>query len=142
MLSAEPQIVEAYVLTGKAKLVFWPVLNHGNPSLYSTVTAECVAQQDMDAFWLLHKQLFENQFELWGADRDYFVNAAVNVGVDQATFERCYDDGAAVATVMALDGIRRDRGIFTQPVFDINGHVFYGAHPFETYAGVIESFLP
>lgn len=129
-------------MTGRAKLVFWPVLNHGNPSLYSTTTAECVAQQNTDAFWRIHEQLFANQQELWGADRDYYVNAAVSVGVDQSLFEGCYDSGTGVAAVRGLDEIRRGRGIFTQPVFDVNGQILYGAQSFATFAEVIASQLP
>jgi len=130
------------VNTGKAKLIFWPVLNHNDPSLYSTAAAECVAQQDMDAFWEIHEQLFQNQQDLWSAGRDYYVNAAVGVGVDQAVFESCYDSGSGISHVTNLDNIRRDRGIYTQPVFDINGQTFFGSQSFETFAGIIDSLLP
>lgn len=142
MLGTEPQIITDYVQTGRVKLVFWPVLNHGNPSLYSTATAECVAQQSTDAFWQIHHQLFTNQADLWSADRDYYVNAARSVGVDQATFETCYDSGAGVAYVMDLDAVRRNRGIFNQPVFDLNGQLFYGAQSYDTFAAAINSYLP
>ena len=77
MLGTEPDIIRDYVETGQVKLVFWPVLNHGNPSVFSTLTAECAGQQDPDLFWSVHETLFENQGELWGADRDYYVQTAV-----------------------------------------------------------------
>lgn len=141
MLGTEPEIIRDFVVTGQVKLVFWPVINHGNPSVYSTVTAECAGQQNPDLFWSVHKYLFENQRDLWGADRDYFVNAAVALGADQATFEACYDSAEALAQVMELDNGRRERGIFSQPQFDINGRVFVGAQRYEAFAQAITASL-
>lgn len=139
MLGTEPDIIANYVATGRVKLVFWPVLNHGNPSVYATLTAECVGQQNPDLFWVMHKYLFENQADLWQADRDYYVDAAVANGADQATFEACYDGADGLATVMELDAIRRDRGILSQPIFDINGEIFVGAQPYESFAAVFDA---
>lgn len=139
MRGTEPDIIANYVETGRVKLVFWPVLNHGNPSLYSTLTAECVGQQDPNLFWAVHEILFENQADLWQADRDYYVNTAVAAGADQATFEACYDGPDGLATIMALDATRRDRGIFSQPIFDINGEIFVGAQPYESFAAVFDA---
>lgn len=142
MLGTEPEVVEAYVETGKARIVFWPVLNHGDPSVFSTLTAECVAQQDIDLFWDVHKLLFTNQRELWTADRDYYVNAAVSVGADQETFERCYDSMEAMDQILELDALRRARGVYSQPVFDVNGQMFFGSQSFNTFSDVIEAALP
>lgn len=133
--------MQAYVETGQARIVFWPVLNHGDPSVFSTLAAECVARQDIDAFWRLHHDLFRNQIELWRADRDYYVNAAVEAGAERNAFEACYDRGEALEHVMALDAERRERGIYTQPVFDVNGEVFYGSQSFDAFSQVIEAAL-
>lgn len=139
MLGTEPEIIANYVETGRVKVVFWPVLNHGDPSVYSTLTAECIGQQDPALFWVAHEYLFENQSELWGADRDYYVNTAVALGADKATFEACYDGPQGLETVLELDNIRRQRSIFSQPVFDINGEIFVGAQPFENFAAVFDA---
>lgn len=139
MLGTEPDIIANYVETGRVKLVFWPVLNHGDPSVYSTLTAECMGQQDPDLFWVAHASLFENQSDLWRADRDYYVNTAVSLGADQAQFEACYDGPDGIATVLALDDIRRQRGIFSQPIFDINGETFVGAQPYDSFAAVFDA---
>ncbi len=141
MLGTEPQVVQEYVQTGKVKLVFWPVLNHNDPSVYSTLTAHCVGSQDPDKFWDVHETLFLNQTELWRADRDYFVNTAVAAGADQAAFELCYDDPDALDEVLSLDDIRRQRGIASQPMFDIAGTVYGGAPPFESFAEVLDFAL-
>lgn len=141
MLGTEPEIVQAYVETGKARIIFWPVLNHGDPSVLSTLAAECVARQDIDAFWRIHHTLFLNQLELWSAERSYYVNAAEEAGVERAAFEACYDSGDALEHVMGLDATRRERGIYTQPVFDVNGEIFYGSQSFSAFSQVIEAAL-
>jgi protein-disulfide isomerase len=124
VLGIEPEIIANHVQTGQVKLVFWPVLNHGNPSLYSTLTSECVGQQDPALFWDIHAYLFEHQGELWRADRDYYVNAAVAVGAEQSAFEACYDGPDGIAHVKALDAIRRQRNVFNQPTFDVHVWLF------------------
>jgi len=141
VLGTEPQVIDEYVQTGKVKLVFWPVINHNDPSIYSTLTAQCVGRQDPEKFWVVHEMLFTEQRDLWGADRDYFVNTAVAAGADQAAFESCYDDPNALAEVLQLDDIRRQRGIHGQPMFDIAGTIYGGAPPFESFAEVLDALL-
>ena len=141
MLGTEPQVVQEYVNTGKVKLIFWPVLNHNEPSVYSTLTAHCVGRQDPDKFWDVHEMLFTNQADLWRADRDYFVNTAVAAGADQAAFELCYDDPGALSEVLNLDDIRLQRGIAGQPMFDIAGTVYGGGPPYESFAEVLDFAL-
>ena len=65
----------------------------------------------------------------------------MSFGLDQAAFEACYDSPDTLAEVMALDNIRRDRGIFGQPTFDANGLVFAGALPFDQFAVALDSQL-
>jgi protein-disulfide isomerase len=142
VLGTEPDIVAHYVNTGLVKVVFWPVLNHGSPSVYSTITAECVGQQSVEAFWEVHHHLFEEQQNLWNADRDYYVQTAVDAGVDQTEFEACYDNPDSLAQVQKLDEIRRQWGVYSQPTFDVNGRVFSGAQPFSVFAEVITDALP
>ena len=141
MLGTEPQVIADYVETGKVRIIFWPVLNHGNPSVYSTVSAHCAGAQDPQKFWELHELLFQNQGDLWSATRDYFVNTAVAAGLDRVAFEACYDDPATLAEVMSLDDIRRDRGVYAQPVFDANGLIFAGALPYEQVAATLDTLL-
>ena len=142
MLGTEPEIIANFVDSGQVRLVFWPVLNHSTPSVYSTLTAECVGRQSEALFWDAHQRLFENQRDLWGADRDYYVGTAVAVGADQAAFEACYDDPDSLAQVQKLDEIRRQRGVLSQPTFDVNGRLFSGAQPFSVFAEVITAALP
>jgi protein-disulfide isomerase len=93
-------------------------------------------------FWDVHEQLFENQRDFWGADRDYYVQTAVSVGADQTAFEACYDSPASLTHVQNLDDIRRQWGVYSQPTFDVNGQIFSGAQPFSTFEQVFLAALP
>jgi protein-disulfide isomerase len=141
VLGTEPQLIADYVEAGQVRIVFWPVLNHGNPSVLSTLAAECIGRQDPALFWTAHGLLFERQNELWSAGRDYYVSLAGSLGADQAAFEACYDDGSGLAQVMALDAQRLDRGIFSQPTFDVNGQVFSGAQNVAFFQAAIDAAL-
>lgn len=141
MLGTEPRVVADYVQTGLVKIIFWPVLNHGDPSVYSTLAAECAGQQDPALFWALHGVLFERQADLWSAGRDDYASLAEEVGADRATFEACYDGDDGLAQVMALDEGRLQRGIFGQPTFDVNGQVFAGLQSYEVFQAAFDSAL-
>ena len=142
MLGTEPEIINNYVEQGQVRIVFWPMLDHGNASLNAHAAADCVGRQDVDAFWMIHDQFFRDQGDLWQADRDYFVNAAVATGIEQDTFEACYDSGTGHATVIELDSIRRNLGIFNRPTFTINGQLLIGSQPFEIFEQYILAALP
>ncbi len=139
MLGTEPDLVETYVETGEVRLVFWPVINHGKPSVFSSVAMECVGQQDLAAAWDAHNLMFENQASLWSADLDFYVGIAEQVGANRDTFIACYGSQDTIDHIMQLDQIRRDIGINGQPIFDVNGAGYLlGAQPFEVFAEAIE----
>ncbi|GAB4428971.1 MAG: thioredoxin domain-containing protein [Anaerolineae bacterium] len=141
MLSAEPQIKETYVKTGLVKLIFAPVLNHGDRSLQTHQAAECAA--DQGRFWDMHNILFENQQAMFGGDVQATVKQlAAQNGFDTAAFNACLDEQRTLARVQAQDEIRKARGIRGQPVFDINGSYLIGAQPYDVYATVINESLP
>ena len=133
MLGAEKEIIPNYVDTGQVRIVYWPMLDHGQSSINAHAAADCVGRQDVDAFSQVHDDFYENQGQLFGASRDYFVQAAVNAGLDQAAFESCYDSGEAHARVSELDAQRRELGIFNRPSFHINGQLLVGSQPFSVY---------
>ena len=142
MLGAEREIVANQVESGQVRLVFWPMLDHGNASLNAHAAADCIGRQSVDAFWQIHDQFFRDQRDLWQAHRDYFVAAAVAAGVDQFEFQTCYDSGNGHATVTELDSIRRARGIFNRPTFDIEGQMLFGSQPYEVFVRFFEAAMP
>jgi len=111
------------------------MLDHGQSSVNAHAAADCIGRQDVDAFWAVHDDFYENQGQLFGAGRDFFVQTAVNAGLDQAAFEACYDSGDVHARVQNLDTQRREMGIFSRPSFDINGQLLVGSQPFSVFEG-------
>ena len=142
MLGTEDDLVANFVETGQVRLIFWPVINHGQPSVNATLAAHCVGAQDPALFWPMHRRLFEEQAALWRADLGFFIDAAAAVGADSDAFTACYGSQEALDTVFALDDIRQERGIFGQPFFDINGELLGGSQSFEVFTRVIEGKLP
>ena len=139
MLGTEPLLLENEVANGDAQIIFWPVINHGNPSVYATVAMECAGQQDLESAWDMHNQLFNNLTALYSADLEFYIGMANNLGLDQDQFVACYGDQATVDHVMALDTIRRERDITGQPIFDIAGEGYLiGAQPYEVFVEAIE----
>ena len=82
MLGIEPEIIANYVEQGNVRLIFMPVLNHGDPSVFATAAADCLGQQDPALFWTMHGRLFADQQSLWGANRQYYLDLAVSLGGD------------------------------------------------------------
>ena len=142
MLGAEPDIVANHVATGQVRLIYWPMLDLGPNSENAAATAFCAGEQDPPLFWAAHHALFEDQRRVYLARREYFVDAAVALGLDQATFEACYDGNETRALLARLDAARREAGVIQRPTFDINGQRLLGSQPYETFAGVIAAQVP
>ncbi len=140
MIGTEPAIRENYVKTGQVRLVFNPVLNHGDRSYQTHQAAECAAEQGR--FWEFHDVLYENQDFFWSGDiRATVKQLAAEHGLDTAGFNACIDEQRYLELIFSQDEIRQQRGIRGQPVFDINGEFLIGAQPFETFQSVIEAQL-
>ena len=140
MLGAEPLIRDNYIKTGQVRLVFNPVLNHGDRSHQTHQAAECAAEQSR--FWEFHDVLFEHQDSFWAGDiRATVKQLAAEAGLDIAGFNTCLDEQRYLDLVFSQDEIRQQKGIRGQPVFDINGEFLVGAQPFEVFQSVIEAQL-
>jgi protein-disulfide isomerase len=140
VLGAEPAIRENYVKTDQVRLVFNPILNHGDRSYQTHQAAECAAEQGR--FWEFHNVLYKNQDSFWGGDiRATVKQLAAEHGLDTASFNACVDEQRYLDLIFSQDEIRQQRGIWGQPVFDINGEFLIGAQPFEVFQGVIEAQL-
>ena len=139
MLGTEPTIVENHVVNGEVLYVFWPVINHGQPSFDATLVMECAGQQSPELAWEAHRILFENLSDLYRPSLDLYLSIAEEAGADLEQFRNCFASQEAIDQVAKLDQIRRDRGIAGQPIFDINGLGYLaGAQPYEVFADVLQ----
>jgi protein-disulfide isomerase len=147
VLTTEPKLIEAYVRTGRVKLVFRDVLNHAFRSDQSHEAAACAGKQEK--FWHLHGALFEAQSTLWAARDDAAIIATMRKlasgidGFDLAAWDACMSSDETVEAMVAGDAEQRTRGITAQPIFEIVGPAgtrrLYGALPFAQFAAELDA---
>jgi protein-disulfide isomerase len=103
--------------------------------------AECAGEQAK--FWEMHDALFENQGQWSGQQdaQDTFKELAGDLGVDQAQFDACLDEGVHADKIAAdyQDGVAA--GVSGTPAFRINGIALSGAQPFTAFQEQIEYLL-
>lgn len=142
MLGAEKEIINTFVAAGQVKIVFWPMLDLGDNSTNAAAASACAGEQSVAAYWRMHDLLFEQQRELYRAERDYFVDTAVSLGLDRSPFESCYDGGAAHAQMVQLDEARRAANVFSRPTIDVAGERILGSQRFAVFEQAIQAALP
>ncbi len=144
MLTVEPQVVEEYVRTGKVKLVFRDVLNHGERSERASEAAASAGRQGQ--FWPMHALLFAEQPTVTDTPNAQLVPlmqryAATLPTLDQAAFARSLAERATFAAIKAADAEQRKRGITSQPIFEIGQQRLLGLQSFEAMQKAIEAAL-
>ena len=144
MLAIEPQIVDQYVRAGKVKLVFRDVLNHQEHSERASEAADCAGRQGY--FWEMHELLFENQDLVWGTSNDSLLDLMVEFGslidgLDPTGYGKCLQERSTLEKLKASDMEQRSRGIYAQPIFEINDQRLFGLQTFETMSAWIEEEL-
>lgn len=123
----EPQIVSAYVATGKVRLVFRNLAFLGEESRWAAVAARLAEQQGK--FWPFHDYLFANQM---GENAGSFTierleEIAARIGLDRSAFAAGLELDAArrafaqIRTEMEADATRL--GIHSTPTVVVGGKV-------------------
>jgi protein-disulfide isomerase len=103
--------------------------------------AECAGEQG--AFWEMHEKLFEGQ-DQWSGNPDaeaVFEGMAGDLGLDQAQFDACLEEGKYAEKVIADYQEGSALGITGTPAFRINGAPLSGAQPFTAFQQQIEFYL-
>jgi protein-disulfide isomerase len=125
--SIEPQVVDAYVATGQARLVYrhYPII--GPESLQAAHASMCAEEQGR--FWDYHDLLFANQQgENQGAFADRrLVAFAEALGLDMEAFETCFDDQRYEDQINADYAAGREVGVTATPSVFVNGTAVAGA---------------
>ena len=103
--------------------------------------AECAG--DQGRYWEMHEVLFESQNQ-WSGQQDAeetFKELAGELGLDQAQFDACLDDGTYADRITGdyQEGV--SAGIQSTPSFLINGAPLSGAQPFAAFQQQIDYYL-
>ncbi len=94
----------------------------------------------------MHTLLFENQDRVWGTSNDGLLELMVGFGsqvegLDQEAYRKCIQERSTLQKLRASDVEQRSRGIYAQPIFEINAQRLFGLQSFETMSAYIEEEL-
>ena len=140
-MSTARQIDEAYVKTGKVRVVFKNRAVLGQESVWAAEAALCAAEQGQ--FWPYHDKLFES----WaGENEGAFAKAnlkrfAADLGLDASAFNSCLDTDKPLQQVREETQESQQRGVRGTPSFFLNDQLIEGALPFEEFRKAMEAQL-
>jgi protein-disulfide isomerase len=142
-----PLIMEKYIKTGQAKLI----PRRLSPS---ELGQTLLCAQEQDKFQTTDDYLFEHVSELLqqtsqAASEDelntivanWLKAAAKDLGLDQTSFNRCFDSGKYHQQVVKWFEQAEADGVEGTPTFLINGQLIVGNQPYNVFEEVIEQTL-
>ena len=142
-----PLIIENYIDTGKANLVFIDMPFLGRDSAPASEATYCA--DDQGKYWEYHSALFEYQQEIddgWaGATRLQAI--ALNLNLDVEQFDKCMiTDDHYSRVSFNMQTAKKDFGANSTPTFIImntsgDAEKIVGAHPYSTFENIINSML-
>lgn len=139
-----PSIKDAYIKTGKAKLVFrdFPLSFHPAAQI-SAEAAHCAGEQNK--YWEMHDKLFEEQDKEGQGTVQYgapeLKKWAAEIGVDATQFNACLDSQKYKKVVQDNFNAGASAGVDGTPAFFVNGLKIVGAQPFGAFQQAIEAAL-
>ena len=142
----KPAIVQDFIDTGKANLVFVDLAFLGRDSPKAAQATYCAEDQGM--YWEYHDLLYNSQEHVdngW-ANSERLKAFAFSLGLDMELFENCLDSGKYSKRVSYNIDEARKQGANATPTFFIidsegNKQKIPGAQPYSTFKKVIESMI-
>ena len=147
---AEREIIEKYVRTGKARLVYRDFAFLGEESVRSSEASECADEQGK--FWAYHDRLYDFIWDnyyaknLNGENVGAFSEAnlkrlAAETGLDEGKFALCLTSRRYQAEVEKDIADGRAAGVSGTPTTFVNGKIIVGAVPFSQFEVAIGEAL-
>lgn len=140
-LTTQKQLEEAYIATGKVRLVFKHYVVNGNESMNAALASECAAEQNR--FWPYYDLLM--QIQASPSEEDLTVakleSLAQELDLDMESFCTCLESEKYKEKVNGDKEEAQALGISGTPAFIIDGGLATGNPPFETFQEVIERLL-
>ena len=144
-----PQIVENYIETGKANLVFLDMPFLGSDSTPASEATYCA--DDQGKYWEYHSMLFtyqEDEIDGGWANANRLQAIAFNLGLDIEQFDKCMTTDDHYSRVNYNKQVAvTEFGAKSTPTFmiinSISGEAqrIVGAHPYSTFENIIDSLL-
>lgn len=145
----EPDLIDQYVATGKARLVYRDrLIIDRAPTDVESHQAAAAARCSGDKFWAFHDYLFENQNpkgeNLGTFSAAFLASVADAVGANRTTYDACMANGAAdmVAAANAEDAKGAAAGVNQTPTIALNGKLMQGgALPMTALGPAIDALI-
>ena len=144
-----PQIVENYIETGKANLVFLDMPFLGSDSTPASEATYCA--DDQGKYWEYHSMLFryqEDEIDGGWANANRLQAIAFNLDLDIEQFDKCMTTDDHYARVNYNKQVAvTEFGAKSTPTFMVVNSVsgeaqrIVGAHPYSTFEKIIDSLL-
>ncbi len=141
----KPAIVQDYIDTGKANLVFVDLAFLGKDSIPASMATYCAEDQEM--YWDYHDLLYNSQESVdsgW-ANSERLKAFAFSLGLDMELFESCLDSGKYSKRVQYNIQQARENGVKGTPGFFIVGpngqQQIGGAQPFSVFKQILDSMI-
>ena len=129
------QIEAAYPKDVRIVYRHFPLSFHANAQK-AAEASECAAAQGK--FWEMHDKIFEaNRAQKMGVDA--WKQAAKDLKLDSAKFDKCLDSGEMAARVAADQTEGSGAGVAGTPATFVNGELIEGALPFDSFKAKIEA---
>ena len=141
-------LIDNYIETGKAKLVFLDLPFLGRDSITAAEASYCA--EDQGKYWEYHTMLYTFQeveaYDSGWADRDRLNAFASSLNMNMDEFNECMDSSKYKNRVKANFDEAMRNGIQSTPTFilisqDGKTEMFAGAQPYSVFAATIESML-
>lgn len=144
--TSKPTIVENYIDTGKANLVFVDLAFLGRDSPKAAQATYCA--EDQGKYWEFHDILYNSQEHIdngW-ANSERLKAFAFSLGLDMELFESCLDSGKYSKRVQYNISEAKKQGATATPTFFIidsegNKQKISGAQPYSVFKKVIDSMI-
>ena len=142
-----PLIIENYVETGKANLIFIDMPFLGQDSLHAAAATYCA--DDQDKYWDYHVKLYQLQEHVddgW-ANIDRLHAIAFSLDMNMIEFDKCMKSNKPYDRVdFNKQKAKTDFGANSTPTFVIVNAVgdskkIVGAHPYSTFEEIINQML-
>jgi len=141
-------LIDNYIETGKAKLVFVDMPFLGRDSITAAQASYCA--EDQGKYWEYHTMLYTFQeveaYDSGWADRDRLNSFASSLNMNMDEFNECMDSSKYKNRVKANFDEAVNQGAQSTPTFilisqDGMTEKFAGAQPYSVFAATIESML-
>ena len=139
-------IIENYIDTGKANLIFVDLAFLGRDSPKAAAASYCAEEQGK--YWEYHDMMYDFQegIDSGWANSERLKTFAQSLGLDMELFESCLDSGKFSKRVQFNTLESRNQGASATPTFIIvssNGdqQTIVGAQPYSVFANVLDAML-